>query len=410
MVKKVKWVKQLTRENTLLDRSLRCIAYAKSAPELGKAVLRMPIVGKGKVTSAYYDEDDYGQQQKIIMNECLNGGIKKIAPGIVNFMEIGFLWAKSNRDRKLSEEELIEYLEEFNRHHAHSRAAITYSYWGAPVIEERLRKLLSKKVKSGELDMTMSSLSIPMQVHNKLSDLHHSSDELWGKRKRLIDELNLDHEGLELVEILSWFTYLYELGERVSGYLFDEFLSHLREIFGKEEFEELQWYDSESLANYLRGKKLDKDEIERRKKRYILEIVNGKFRVVSGNEAEKRYHEEFEEKVSENIGELRGTIASLGFAKGQVKIVITREDQKKMKKGDILVSTMTTPRLMEAVKLAGAIVTDEGGLTAHAAIVAREFRIPCIVGTRFATQLLNDGDLIEVDANKGTLKILEKKK
>ena len=59
---------------------------------------------------------------------------------------------------------------------------------------------------------------------------------------------------------------------------------------------------------------------------------------------------------------------------------------------------------MLACRKAAAIVTDEGGITSHAAIVSRELGIPCIVGTQYATKILKDGDLVEVDANKGTVK------
>ncbi len=62
---------------------------------------------------------------------------------------------------------------------------------------------------------------------------------------------------------------------------------------------------------------------------------------------------------------------------------------------------MTDPDFLPAMKKASAIITDEGGITCHAAIVSRELKIPCIIGTRIATKVLKDGDLVEVDANKG---------
>ncbi len=79
---------------------------------------------------------------------------------------------------------------------------------------------------------------------------------------------------------------------------------------------------------------------------------------------------------------------------------------EKMQKGDILVAETTAPELMTAIKKAGAIVTDMGGLMSHAAIVSREFGIPCIVGTRNASKILKDGDMIEVDADSGAIKII----
>jgi len=68
---------------------------------------------------------------------------------------------------------------------------------------------------------------------------------------------------------------------------------------------------------------------------------------------------------------------------------------------------MTVPDFLPAMKKAKAIVTDEGGLTCHAAIVSRELSIPCIIGTRIATKVLKDGDLVEVDSNEGKIRILK---
>ena len=68
---------------------------------------------------------------------------------------------------------------------------------------------------------------------------------------------------------------------------------------------------------------------------------------------------------------------------------------------------MTIPDFLPAMKKAVAFVTDEGGILCHAAIVAREFKKPCIVGTKFATKILKDGDYVEVDANNGVVRLLE---
>ncbi len=78
----------------------------------------------------------------------------------------------------------------------------------------------------------------------------------------------------------------------------------------------------------------------------------------------------------------------------------------KIRQGEILVAVITYPALLPAMERASAIVTDEGGLLCHAAIVSRELGIPCVVGTRIATKVLKDGDLIEVDASEGVVKRL----
>ncbi len=69
---------------------------------------------------------------------------------------------------------------------------------------------------------------------------------------------------------------------------------------------------------------------------------------------------------------------------------------------------MTTPDFIPAMKKASAIITDEGGITCHAAIVSRELKKPCIIGTTNATKILRNGDSVEVDANNGIVKILER--
>ena len=75
-----------------------------------------------------------------------------------------------------------------------------------------------------------------------------------------------------------------------------------------------------------------------------------------------------------------------------------------MKQGNILVSEKTIPALLPAMKRAAAIVTDQGGITCHAAIMSRELKIPCVIGTKIATQILKDGDMVQVDANKTIIK------
>ena len=79
-----------------------------------------------------------------------------------------------------------------------------------------------------------------------------------------------------------------------------------------------------------------------------------------------------------------------------------------MNKGDILVSFATTPDLVSAIKKAAAIITDAGGITCHAAIISRELGVPCIVGTKIATKILHDHDIIDVNATHGKVDIIKK--
>ena len=108
--------------------------------------------------------------------------------------------------------------------------------------------------------------------------------------------------------------------------------------------------------------------------------------------------------VAEAKAVVKGLAASPGVAYGKARICLSLEDaQKKMRPGDILVTTMTDPDWVPYMKIASAIVTDEGGMTAHAAIVSRELGIPCIVGTREATKVMVDNRDYTVDARAGVI-------
>ncbi|MEX1014797.1 MAG: PEP-utilizing enzyme [Candidatus Paceibacterota bacterium] len=109
-----------------------------------------------------------------------------------------------------------------------------------------------------------------------------------------------------------------------------------------------------------------------------------------------------------DITKVSGNTACKGEAKGNVRVIINESDFSKFKEGDILVTSMTRPEFIPIMKKASAVITDEGGVTCHAAIVSRELNIPCIIGTENATRTLKDGDKVEVNADEGVVKIIEK--
>lgn len=153
--------------------------------------------------------------------------------------------------------------------------------------------------------------------------------------------------------------------------------------------------------------KLDVSIINKIIKRHlILPNDDGSLEIFYGEDIDRinKQIKREEEDVDLNVSELSGTTACPGKIKGVVKIVNDIPDMSKMEYGDILVSVNTTPNIVAAMKKAAAIVTDEGGLTCHAAIVSRELDTPCVIGTKIASKLFKDGDMVEVDANKGIVK------
>jgi phosphoenolpyruvate synthase/pyruvate phosphate dikinase len=142
----------------------------------------------------------------------------------------------------------------------------------------------------------------------------------------------------------------------------------------------------------------------------LIEISENNAKQFVGSEAKIELSKRlsFSATKIEETSEFKGSIASVGKVRGIARIIHNYNEVGKVNKGDILVSTMTSPQYMSGIIRASALVTDDGGLTCHAAIIARELKKPCIVGTKIATRTLKDGDLIEVDANKGLVRKISK--
>ena len=159
----------------------------------------------------------------------------------------------------------------------------------------------------------------------------------------------------------------------------------------------------------LEGDQMLKRDLKPRLK-YAMYVGNTiKPYVLSGAKAKAIKNKIFKPIKSINIKEFSGEPACLGKVRGRARIIMTSKDMPKMKKDDILISIATSPEIVPAMKKAAAIVTEQGGITSHAAIVSRELNIPCIIGTNIATKAIKDGDLLEVNANTGLIRILDKK-
>ncbi len=159
------------------------------------------------------------------------------------------------------------------------------------------------------------------------------------------------------------------------------------------------------VVEVLKNKKFDANILNKRHNFSIIYTDSVKPKIYIGKKAEKFFKSlKFEKHILEEINDLKGMTVYHGKISGIVKIVETTDDLKKMNQGDILLSETTYPALVPAMKKAGAIVTNVGGLTCHAAIVARELKIPCIVGTKIATKIFKDGDRVVVDTSRGIIK------
>ena len=177
---------------------------------------------------------------------------------------------------------------------------------------------------------------------------------------------------------------------------------------------DIQWLSYQEVVDLLAGRRVREGH---RDSRSWLLAKNTGWQLRSGRNIDKMIAEFERYFFPPNKATFwPAVIANRGSYNGRVKIIRTLfsnkilGELKKVKRGDILVAETTGPEMMVACRRAGAIITDEGGLTSHAAIVARELGVPCLVGAKVATKALQDGDLVRVDADKGLFKILKKAK
>jgi phosphohistidine swiveling domain-containing protein len=136
---------------------------------------------------------------------------------------------------------------------------------------------------------------------------------------------------------------------------------------------------------------------------YVYIIDRGKETVLTGPAAVRAALDVIHPPQNHG-GLVKGSPAFHGKARGRVVIVKTKADLPRVRPGDVMVANITIPEYTPVMKRVCAIVTDEGGVTSHAAIVSREFGIPCVVGTRHATQAFQEGDTVEVDATNGVVR------
>lgn len=147
-------------------------------------------------------------------------------------------------------------------------------------------------------------------------------------------------------------------------------------------------------------------DLEKRRQNGVFYWDKDGHEAVSGRDADKVRDAILKVKDMSDIDDFRGLTACMGKASGKVKVLKSAKEVGKIEEGDILVAVMTRPDYVSAMKKAAAIVTDEGGVTSHAAIVARELNKPCIIGTKIATKVLKDGMTVEVNANHGWVRII----
>jgi phosphohistidine swiveling domain-containing protein len=249
-----------------------------------------------------------------------------------------------------------------------------------------------------------STINIDLEVKRlKNTPLEHKK-----AKKELLKKIKLDSELKGLITISEDFTY-WQDERKKSSFLTTHYLNKILIEISKRtgiEIDLLKYSTPRELDSVFSGG-LKKEELTLRKQNCVYYWDKQGVDCVYGMEADKVKESILGSKDLGQVDDFRGLTASVGKAIGRVKILKSVTEMSKIEQGDILVAVMTRPDYIPAMKKASAIVTDEGGITCHAAIVSRELKIPCIIGTKIATKVLKDGQMVEVNANHGWVKIIK---
>ncbi len=230
----------------------------------------------------------------------------------------------------------------------------------------------------------------------------------------------------ELMNVFFYFRQLFIMRDKrkkhtlLTNHYYDQLMMRLSELT-KMSFKDMRTL----LIEEVIGSVGDIKELASLRKNLVLEIycckkeTNGLIKNDMKSENKKKAHSEILsggnavtifnllQKNYSLGGSLRGRGASKGKATGIARVILGETHFSKFNDGEIIIAPMTRPEFVPLMRKASAIVTDEGGITCHAAIVSRELGKPCIVGTQKATSILKDGMLIEVDADKGIVKVIK---
>jgi phosphohistidine swiveling domain-containing protein len=266
-------------------------------------------------------------------------------------------------------------------------------------------------------DFLNKSFAELIQSENSLIDKKIANKKLYfekniknTEKEKLLLELNPPLKIKKIIEILSILSY-----ERFKMrcvfmpalYYNELFLIEIKRRFKISKIN-LRAYNCKEIEALIKnGKKISSKKAELRKKGFITILKKNQIKTIDGTKAQKILSTYFPK--SKKLNKINGMIACKGYAVGKAIVLSYRKSSehskkiKDMQEGEIIITEMTRPNIIPACEKASAIITDEGGVLCHAAIVSRELNKPCIIGTQQSTAIFNDGDYLEVDANKGII-------
>lgn len=246
----------------------------------------------------------------------------------------------------------------------------------------------------------------------QLNEHNHNFASCLRKRNDAISQYGLKGNSLKAADALEEFMREFDWSKAYYCKTFLNWRPFIRELAKRMRISErmVLFHVPNEIEDFLvRGKTVRKAVLGRRMKSFVLRMLNGRVELFDEGAASMITKEGVEDVVfgsAKREKAINGVAASPGLATGRVRVITSVKQLPSLKKGEVLVTYMTTMELTPAFHKAAAVVTDEGGLFSHAAIVSREFKLPCVVGTKNGTRMLKTGDFVEVDAFSGIVRRL----
>jgi phosphohistidine swiveling domain-containing protein len=288
------------------------------------------------------------------------------------------------------EEELALFKTKNVKLHAKKFYWLKNSYFGTVDLSQDFFEERKKNLPKNLLVQMKQHLMEAKQKKNEVQKKHKLS-------KRIMDLAQVLSKGIEFQDMRKGLIFKY------IGYA-EKLLTEYsrRRTLDKDLLANL---DSLELSLHFKGKKDYSSEIQSRQNGFT-QLLSRNLKFLSSDETSALW-DYYLSRESSGQKEVRGIVVSKGLnpvVQGKARILLDPHKIDSIQGGEVLIAPMTSPEYVFAMKKSIAIVTDTGGLTSHAAIVSRELKKPCIVGTKVATKIFQDGDLVEVDANKGIVR------
>ncbi|MFH1848920.1 MAG: PEP-utilizing enzyme [archaeon] len=256
---------------------------------------------------------------------------------------------------------------------------------------------------AGKQVITRTDVMIEARSMRKKAQIDYRA--VLGAKNRLIKKLRLSSRIVSEIKLIEFLTHWQD--ERKMNILIA--IDYLERLIA--ELSQRTGIRHE-LLRYAVGSEFDaeiemhKTELQSRQIGSIYFCTPNKTQILTGAEY-ATVVSKIENKEKSEIRRLTGMTACSGTVTGRVRICTGLNSINKLQPGEILVASMTRPEYVPAMKKASGIITDEGGITCHAAIISRELDKPCIIGTKIATSVLKDGDIVEIKGNHGLVVILD---